>query len=49
MKNPHSGDESLESLCCIKQAKQMAINHLKLSMLASYASHPPFSEILLAF
>ncbi len=38
MENPHSGDESLESLCCIKQAKQMAINHWKLFMLASNAS-----------
>lgn len=44
-----TGDESLESLCCIKQAKQMAINHLKLFMLASYESLPPFSEILLVF
>lgn len=44
MENPHSGDESLESLCCIKQAKQMAINHFKLFMLASYASLPPFER-----
>lgn len=38
---PRAGDESPESLCCIKRAKQMAINHLKLFTFASYVSAPP--------
>lgn len=54
VKNSHSSDELPESLCCIKQAKQMAINHLKpSSVVASHASphlkKKKFPEIRLLF